>query len=69
MRLPALLRPHGRHRATPAAAFSMTDLVPGTRWLVCDTTACAHLTRRHTPTTTGYRCTTCGTTKGQEATA
>ena len=65
MKLPAVIRPHGRHRAAPAA-FNITDLVPGTRWLVCDTTTCAHLTRRHTPTNTGYRCTTCGTTKGDQ---
>ncbi|WP_393057672.1 hypothetical protein [Streptomyces sp. LN549] len=67
MRLPALLRSHGRHRApAPAATFDTAPPVPGTRWLVCDTTACAHLTRRHTPTTTGYRCTDCGTTKGDQ---
>lgn len=65
MKLAALLRPHGRHRA-PVAEFDPAALVPGTRWLVCDTTTCAHLTRRHTPTTTGYRCTTCGTTKGDQ---
>jgi hypothetical protein len=66
VRLPALLRPHGRHRSAPVAAFDLTAVIPGTRWLVCDTTTCGHLTRRHTPTTTGYRCTTCGTTKGDQ---
>ena len=66
MRLRNPLRPTGRHRAAQAQAFSMTNLVPGTRWLVCDTTACAHLTRRHTPTATGYRCTTCHTIKGEQ---
>ena len=61
MRLPAL---HRRPAPAPVAEFDLTALAPGTRWLVCKTTACAHLTRRHTPTTTGYRCTTCGTLKG-----
>lgn len=65
MKLSALLRPHGWHRA-PTATFDLADVIPGSRWLVCETTACAHLTRRHTPTTTGYRCTTCGTTKGAQ---
>lgn len=62
MKLTSLLRPHGRHRVA-VATFDLATLVPGTRYLVCDTTTCAHNTRRHTPTTTGYRCTTCGTTK------
>ncbi|MFJ4852429.1 hypothetical protein [Streptomyces sp. NPDC088730] len=56
-----------RRRPTPAvpvATFDLSTLAPGTRWLVCETTTCAHLTRRHTPAGTGYRCTTCGILKG-----
>ncbi|MFJ3258464.1 hypothetical protein ACIPK9_37255 [Streptomyces sp. NPDC086771] len=53
-----------RRRPAPSAAtFSPTGITTGTRWLVCDTTACAHLTTRHTPHGTGYQCTRCGTTK------
>lgn len=63
MKLSALLR-HRPAPVVPVAEFDLTALIPGTRWLVCDTTACARLTRRHTPAGTGYRCTTCGTLKG-----
>jgi hypothetical protein len=68
MRLPALLRPHGRHRATPPPApeFRLADLVPGTRWLVCDETRCGHMTTRHLPTPAGWTCTGCQTTKGDQ---
>ncbi|MFI8865311.1 hypothetical protein ACIGNW_00105 [Streptomyces sp. NPDC053707] len=44
----------------------MADVVPGSRFLVCDTTACAHGARRHIPTGTGYRCTSCQTLKGDQ---
>ncbi|MBT2505121.1 hypothetical protein J7I98_04260 [Streptomyces sp. ISL-98] len=65
LHIPALLRPHGRHRAAPAPVF--VDLLPGTRWLVCDTTTCAHLTTRHHPQPDGaWRCGRCGRTKGEQ---
>lgn len=64
MKLLGLLRPHGRHRATPVAEFRLADLVPGTRWLACHNPRCAHTTTRHIPAGTGYRCTTCHTLKG-----
>lgn len=53
------VRPAGRHRAAPAPV--LPD--PGTVWLRCDSTRCAHLTTRHLPTgEDSYRCTSCGTT-------
>ncbi|MFF2009142.1 hypothetical protein ACFVWY_08725 [Streptomyces sp. NPDC058195] len=69
------LRHFFRRRPTPTpATFSPTGVTDGTRWLVCDTTVCAHLTTRHTPVpaccdqagagpTTAWQCTRCGTTK------
>ena len=66
MRLPRLLRPRGRHRAPAAATFTPHGVLDGSRWLVCDTTACAHLTRRHTPTHHGWECTDCHTQKGAQ---
>ncbi|MFI9622116.1 hypothetical protein ACIG8S_24720 [[Kitasatospora] papulosa] len=57
-----------RHRpAVPSVTpFTLARLVPGTRYLVCDTTQCAHNTRRHIPAGTGYRCTSCQTLKGDQ---
>ncbi|MEU0634411.1 hypothetical protein [Streptomyces sp. NPDC005989] len=56
-----------RRRPTPAAAqFSPIGVLDGARWLVCDTTTCAHLTTRHTPHGDTYQCTRCGTTKGDQ---
>ncbi|MFD7066105.1 hypothetical protein ACFV97_02595 [Streptomyces sp. NPDC059913] len=55
-----------RRRPAPTATFSPTGITDGTRWLVCDTTVCAHLTTRHTPTSTGWECTRCHTTKGDQ---
>lgn len=66
MRLPRLLRPRGRHRAPAAATFTPHGVLDGSRWLVCDTTACAHLTRRHTPAHPGWECTDCHTLKGDD---
>lgn len=57
---------HGRHRAAPVAEFSPAELVPGTRWLVCDTTTCAHNTTRHIPHGIGWTCVACGTHKGDQ---
>ncbi|MFC9753009.1 hypothetical protein [Streptomyces sp. NPDC056921] len=48
------------------ATFSPTGVLDGARWLVCDTTTCAHLTRRHTPVPTGWQCTKCDTVKGDQ---
>ncbi|KOT47129.1 MULTISPECIES: hypothetical protein [Streptomyces] len=46
------------------ADTAVFDVVPpGSRWLVCDTTTCAHLTTRHVPDGSGYRCTGCDTLK------
>ncbi|WP_326700238.1 hypothetical protein OG909_24900 [Streptomyces sp. NBC_01754] len=56
-----------RRRPAPVPAFTLADLVPGTRWLACHTTTCAHNATRHTPHGTGYQCTTCGTTKGDQS--
>ncbi|MBT2508861.1 hypothetical protein J7I98_23830 [Streptomyces sp. ISL-98] len=62
LHIPSVIRPRGRHRATPAPA-AFVDPQPGTRWLRCDTTTCAHLTRPHTPEPDGaWTCTSCGTT-------
>ncbi|MCX5112179.1 hypothetical protein OOK13_40410 [Streptomyces sp. NBC_00378] len=56
-----------RPASAPApATFSPTGVLDGARWLVCDTTTCAHLTTRHTPHGTAYQCTRCGTTKGDQ---
>ena len=52
--------------AAPVTPFTLARLVPGTRYLVCDTTQCAHNTRRHIPAGTGYRCTSCQTLKGDQ---
>jgi hypothetical protein len=66
VRLPALFRSHGRHRA-PAPAATFDTAPPGTRWLVCDTTTCAHNHPRHIPQADGtWLCTGCGTTKGDQ---
>jgi uncharacterized protein (DUF2237 family) len=66
MRLPAILRPRGRHRAVPTPAPAFTALEPGARWLVCDTTTCGHMTTRHLPADGGYRCSGCNTFKGEQ---
>lgn len=59
------LRPTGQHRATPPPAPVFTETEPGTRWLVCDTTRCAHLTTRHTPLADfKWQCTGCDHIKG-----
>ncbi|OKI04954.1 hypothetical protein A6A06_09685 [Streptomyces sp. CB02923] len=56
------------HRRAAAARRLDTavfeEIPPGTRWLVCDTTACAHLSTRHVPDGDGHRCTGCDTVKG-----
>ncbi|MGW0552328.1 hypothetical protein [Streptomyces altiplanensis] len=63
LRIPSVIRPRGRHRATPA----FTDVEPGTRWLVCDSTRCAHLTRTHLPLPDGtWQCTGCNHIKGEQ---
>lgn len=61
MKLPRLLR----RRPVPAV-FSPVGIQAGTRWLRCDKTPCAHLTTRHVPDGTGYRCTDCGHLKGAD---
>lgn len=55
-----------RPAVPPVSPFTLTRLVPGTRWLVCATTTCAHTTTRHIPAGTGYRCTSCQTLKGDQ---
>ncbi|GCD38017.1 hypothetical protein OEIGOIKO_05827 [Streptomyces chrestomyceticus JCM 4735] len=56
------------HRRAAAARVADTAVFaavpPGARWLVCDTTVCAHLTTRHVPDGGKYRCTGCDTIKG-----
>ncbi|MFH8752988.1 hypothetical protein ACH4GK_17665 [Streptomyces rimosus] len=58
------------HRRAAAARTADTavfeEIPPGARWLVCDTTTCAHLTTRHVPDGGGYRCTGCDTFKGAQ---
>lgn len=66
MRLPALLRPHGRHRA-PTAPYQATEINPGLRHLVCDSPVCRHLHPPHAPRTDGtWLCLGCGLTKGDQ---
>ncbi|MEE1774486.1 hypothetical protein PUR34_41525 [Streptomyces sp. JV185] len=50
------------------AEVSAVPLEPGTRWLVCDSPACGHMTTRHTPATAPrtWACTWCGDTKGDQ---
>ncbi|TXS78655.1 hypothetical protein EAO76_09850 [Streptomyces sp. sk2.1] len=50
------------------AEVSRTEIVPGTRWLVCDDPACGHMTTRHLPAATPrtWACTWCGTVKGDQ---
>ncbi|ROQ69207.1 hypothetical protein EDD93_3704 [Streptomyces sp. 840.1] len=57
-----------RRRPAPAATATFTPhgVLDGARWLVCETTACAHLTRRHTPAGHGWECTDCHTHKGDQ---
>jgi len=56
-----------RRSAVPdVTPFTLTRLVPGTRWLVCDTTTCAHTTTRHIPRGARYLCTSCQTLKGDQ---
>ncbi|MEU7155127.1 hypothetical protein [Streptomyces chrestomyceticus] len=50
------------HACATAARFE--EVPPGARWLACDTTACGHLTTRHVPDGSGYRCIGCDTRKG-----
>ena len=53
-----------RTTAKPAGPVFI-ELAPGTRWLVCDTTTCAHLTRPHVPQGDGaWMCTVCGHVTG-----
>ncbi|MFF2189283.1 hypothetical protein [Streptomyces sp. NPDC058155] len=55
-----------RHQAPNVAKFTAPE--PGTRWLACHTTRCAHMTTRHRPAADGtWTCTGCGTTTGGEA--
>ncbi|WP_405674822.1 hypothetical protein OG292_03045 [Streptomyces sp. NBC_01511] len=55
-----------RHQAPTATVFTAHE--PGTRWLACHATRCAHMTTRHRPTADGaWTCTGCGTTTGGEA--
>lgn len=63
--LSSLARPHGRHRATAAPAPAFTEPQSGIRWLVCDTTTCAHLTQPHTPQPDGTWACVCGDIKGE----
>lgn len=51
---------HRRRQVTPPAPPAR----PTGLWLVCKTTACAHMTRLHDPSPTGPVCRTCGDTKG-----
>ncbi|MEV5598421.1 hypothetical protein [Streptomyces sp. NPDC052496] len=51
------------HARATVAVFE--EIPPGARWLVCDTTTCAHLTTRHVPDGSGYRCTGCNTLQGE----
>ncbi|WP_033040284.1 hypothetical protein [Streptomyces monomycini] len=55
------------HRRAAAARRLDTavfeEVPPGARWLVCDTTTCAHLTTRHVSDGDKYRCTGCDTHK------
>lgn len=62
MKLPRILR----RRPAPTPAFSPAGHLDGARWLRCDEPHCAHLTTRHTPHGTGYRCTGCGHLKGDQ---
>ncbi len=55
-----------RQTSASAATFTPHGITTGARWLRCDTTTCAHLTRRHTPTTHGWECTDCHTLKGDQ---
>ncbi|MFD4855075.1 hypothetical protein [Streptomyces atratus] len=50
------------------AEVGTAELVPGTRWLVCDATICGHMTTRHIPAATPrtWSCTWCGNTKGDQ---
>jgi hypothetical protein len=67
MRLPAILRPRGQHRAPRTPAPFKSSLPDGGRWLVCGATACANLSRPHAPGPNGtWTCTSCGTTKGEQ---
>jgi len=50
----------------PVTPFTLALLVPGTRYLVCDTTTCAHTTTRHIPRGARYLCTSCQTLKGDQ---
>ncbi|MCR8574726.1 hypothetical protein [Streptomyces sp. Isolate_219] len=64
-RLGPVLRRHQPAAVPPYATF--TPPPPGARWLPCHTTGCGHMTTIHTPQPGGaYRCTTCGTTKGDQ---
>ncbi|MDQ3028984.1 MAG: hypothetical protein M3R09_02920 [Actinomycetota bacterium] len=66
LRIPSVIRPRGRHRATPAPAV-FVDPQPGTRWLRCDNTHCAHMTTRHHPQPNGgWKCGGCGDIKGEQ---
>ncbi|WP_328721775.1 hypothetical protein OHT52_21290 [Streptomyces sp. NBC_00247] len=50
-------------RAAGSAGF--TPPVPGTRYLPCHTTRCAHMTHPHLPHGDGaWRCRQCGNVKG-----
>lgn len=55
-----------RPAVPPVTPFTLARLVPGTRYLVCDNPQCAHITTRHIPAGTGYRCTNCQTLKGDQ---
>jgi hypothetical protein len=52
-----------RRRPAPAADRSFAVVQPGTRWLVCDTTVCGHMTVRHVPVRDGFRCLGCDQVK------
>jgi hypothetical protein len=66
VRLPRILRPRGQHRAPATATFTPHGVLDGARWLVCETTDCAHLTTRHQPAAHGWECTECHTLKGDQ---
>lgn len=52
--------------ARPAESeATFTEPAPGTRYLVCDTTRCGHMTRPHLPQPDDtWRCANCGDSKG-----
>ncbi|MFE7117048.1 hypothetical protein ACFU99_16715 [Streptomyces sp. NPDC057654] len=60
----APLRAAHRRAAAAVGTAVFEEIPPGTRWLVCTMTTCAHLTTGHAPDGDGCRCTRCGTIEG-----